>query len=176
MRKFLASFVLFMLFSMFSGAVFAEKFDVCEDIKHDPAYKGLYGLCNAYWNADSDEARDSILKAFKKKADPLGLTMPGLDSFACPCWSNLTKDEICEMGDALLFSDGGDGFLILSVPGSSVSNWLTAFSSVGYCAHDMFEGDEGKVNLDEIFDLSPAEAIGCIEDLEEMAMVDFCDL
>ena len=176
MRKLLASFVLFMLFSMGSGSAFAGQVDVCEDIKHDPAYKGLYGLCNAYWNADSEQARESILKAFKKKADPLGLTMPGLDSFACPCWSNLTKEDICEMGDALLISDGVDGFLILSVPDSSVSNWLTAFSSLGYCAHDMFEGLQDRVNLDEIFDLSPTEALGCIEDLEEMAAVEFCDL
>ena len=53
MRKIFTLFIVFMLFSMFSGAVFAEKFEVCEDIKNNPDYKGLYGLCNAYFNADS---------------------------------------------------------------------------------------------------------------------------
>ena len=90
MRKLLTSIVLFMLFSMFSGAAFAGKIAVCEDIKNDPAYKGLYGLCNAYWNADSEQARASILEAFNKKGEPLGLTMPGLVSyFSAPDISRL---------------------------------------------------------------------------------------
>jgi hypothetical protein len=80
-----------MLFSMFSGAALAGKVAVCEEIKHDPAYKGLYGLCNAYWNASNEDARLRILENFYKKA-PKGIDMPSpfdpkTKTVVCPCWA-----------------------------------------------------------------------------------------
>lgn len=176
MRKILASLIVFMLLGMFSGAVFAGQVDVCEDIKSDPAYKGLYGLCNAYWNADSDEARESILKAFKKKADPLGLTMPGLASMTCPCWDGLTDEQVCAMGDAYYtsFGEGFGGILYLTYIGSGVSHDLAAFGA--HCSHVMYEDGKDPAYLEFRVDLLPAEAIDCIAELEVMAMPDFCDL
>jgi hypothetical protein len=81
-----------------SASVFAGNVAVCEEIKDDPAYKGLYGLCNAYWNETDEAARADILAAFQEKAgtDTGGPGMPGLepdpdpdpepDPAACPCW------------------------------------------------------------------------------------------
>lgn len=91
MRKIITSSVLILLFSLFSGSVFAGKIEACENIKHDPAYKGLYGLCNAYWNAN-ENAQDKILAKFEKKAGPDGPGMPGLvdpepEPVVCPCWA-----------------------------------------------------------------------------------------
>lgn len=176
MRKIFTLFIVFMLFSMFSGAVFAGQIDVCEDIKNDPAYKGLYGLCNAYWNADSDEARESILKAFKKKADPLGVTMPGLVSMACPCWTGLTDEQVCAMGDADYtdFGEGVGGILYLEVAGSGMANALAAFGN--YCAHTLYQDGELPLYLEDNRELSNSEAIDCVAELEVMAMPDFCDL
>lgn len=181
MRKIFASFIVFMLLSMFSSAVFAGQIDVCEDIKNDPAYKGLYGLCNAYWNADSDEARESILKAFKKKADPLGLTMPGLVSMDCPCWTGLTDDEICAMGDAVYYDEEDlgvfGGQLYLTNLESGISNVLTTFllnqvDETYYCAHTQLGVS---VPLEDFF-IGESEALDCLSELEVMAMPDFCDL
>ena len=92
MRKIITSTVLILSFSLFSGSVFAGKIAACEEIKHDPAYKGLYGLCNAYWNAN-EKAQEKILAKFEKKAGPGGPGMPGLGGqesrvqAVCPCWA-----------------------------------------------------------------------------------------
>lgn len=90
MRKFITLFMTLVLFGLFSGSALADKVEVCEDIKFNPLYKGLYGLCNAYWNAD-ERSRPRILENFYKKAGPDGPGMPGLDEaarqpIACPCW------------------------------------------------------------------------------------------
>lgn len=89
MRKLISLGLLALMFSLISGQVLAGKIQVCEDIKYDPDYKGLYGLCNAYWNADNDTARAAILANFQEKAGPDGPTMPGLkpEEPTCPCWT-----------------------------------------------------------------------------------------
>ncbi|MBT8041415.1 MAG: hypothetical protein KJN78_14325 [Gammaproteobacteria bacterium] len=90
MRKFVTLFMTLALFGLFSGSLFAGKVAWCEDIKFNPAYKGLYGLCNAFWNAD-ERSRARILENFYKKAGPDGPGMPGLDDAepeaVCPCWA-----------------------------------------------------------------------------------------
>ena len=120
MRKVITSSVLFILFSMFSGAAFAGKVAVCEEIKHDPAYKGLYGLCNAYWNASNDDARLRILENFYKKA-PKGVEMPSpfvpkTKTAVCPCWPDgqidigaIPDPMACQALDDFAFAsyDGG---------------------------------------------------------------------
>ena len=90
MRKFLVSSVLVLVTGAFAGNVFAGKIEACEAIKSNPVYKGLYGLCNAYWNAD-ENARPGILENFYRKAGPKGPDMPGLNDpvpqpVVCPCW------------------------------------------------------------------------------------------
>jgi hypothetical protein len=131
MRKVITSSVLFVLLSMFSGVAFAGKVAVCEEIKHDPAYKGLYGLCNAYWNATNEKARSRILENFYKKAGPEGPGMPGLDEpettpVVCPCWAEgqidigVTPDPFgCQVIDTFAFAsyDGGSIQYILGDQG-----------------------------------------------------------
>ena len=130
MRKVITSSVLFMLFCMFSGVAFAGKVAVCEEIKHDPAYKGLYGLCNAYYNAETEKARGRILENFYKKAGPEGPGMPGLDETeeapVCPCWADgqidlgATPDPFgCQVVGTFAFAsyDGGSFQYILGDQG-----------------------------------------------------------
>lgn len=86
--------------SLFSATLTAGKIEVCEEIKHDPDYKGLYGLCNAYWNAD-EEDREDILRNFERKAGPDGPGMPGVEDngfFDCPCWDDVSYQNVCELG------------------------------------------------------------------------------
>ena len=183
MRKLLASFALFMLFSMGSGSAFAEKFEVCEDIKKDPAYKGLYGLCNAYFNAESDEARIAIGKASQKKADQLGVTVPWLVPMDCPCWTDLTVDEICAMGqDQVTYFDPSyfaefAAFLYLDNFDSGTSNTLTTFvldveEGDYYCAHNR---SGVSIPLEDHI-ISESQAYDCLAELDVIAMPDFCDL
>jgi len=110
MRKIITSSVLILLFSLFSGQAFAGKVEACELIKHDPAYKGLYGLCNAYWNAD-ENAQEKILAKFVKKAGPDGPGMPGLDDpepepIECPCWTEEYM-LVAACSHTLTFADTG---------------------------------------------------------------------
>jgi len=96
MRKIISLGLFALMLSIFSSQVLAGKIPGCEQIKNEPAYKGLYGLCNAYWNADNAVARAKILIAFERKAGTAdgGPEMPDWetedpdkrDNVTCPCW------------------------------------------------------------------------------------------
>ena len=111
MRKLVSLGLFALMFSMFSSQVFAGTIAACEEIKGDPAYQGLYGLCNAYWNAKNDNARDKILANFEKKAgtDDGGPGMPGLEPemVACPCWD---EDDLLDATCNHVLTGPGIGF------------------------------------------------------------------
>jgi len=96
MNKLVSLGLLALSLSLLSGSLIAGQVQVCEEIKSDPGYKGLYGLCNAYWNETDPDARADILAAFNRKAGENGPTMPGLSEPppppppaalpSCPCW------------------------------------------------------------------------------------------
>lgn len=107
MRKIISLGLFALMLSVFSSQVFAGKVGFCEDEKDELKSKGLYGLCNAYWSADNENARTQILMNFVKKAgtsmdDP---GMPGWESeqksvqdFYCPCWDGIEFADVCELG------------------------------------------------------------------------------
>ena len=103
MRKIISLGLFALMLSMFSSQVFAGKIAVCEDIKNDPAYKGLYGLCNAYWNADDAVAQAKVLANFEKKAgtDSGGPGMPGLITVVCPCWDMAQVEALSDSASAI---------------------------------------------------------------------------
>jgi len=97
MRKIVSLGLFALILSIFSSQVFAGKVLYCEKEKDELKSQGLYGLCNAYWNADNENVRNQILANFVKKAgtslDEPG--MPGLEpvvpdlpdqEVTCPCW------------------------------------------------------------------------------------------
>lgn len=89
MRKLIVLGLFALSLGIIGSSALAGQVEVCEAIKHDPAYKGLYGLCNAYWSETDPDARQDILDAFNSRAGEDGPTMPGLDEPApasCPCW------------------------------------------------------------------------------------------
>jgi len=119
--------------SLFSTSLIAGKIEVCEEIKHDPEYKGLYGLCNAYWNAD-EEDREDILRNFERKAGPDGPGMPGVEDngfFDCPCWDDVSYQNVCDLGEPGSNLEGNwiysDFFIDPGVP--EVSQRIFSFNS-----------------------------------------------
>lgn len=169
MRKIITSSVLILLFSLFSGSVFAGKIEACENIKHDPAYKGLYGLCNAYWNAN-ENAQDKILAKFEKKAGPDGPGMPGLDDtvpepVACPCWVD------GELDFPVTYS-----WFAFDYSASAPSLALYEFGSVQYivdvnfCAYaNQMGGFEAMV----AFTTTDEEDEACVQDIVDLIARDF---
>jgi len=126
------------MFSMFSSQVFAGKIAVCEEIKGDPAYKGLYGLCNAYWNAKNDNARAKILANFEKKAgtNDGGPGMPGLEPeiVVCPCTDGMDTDT---WGMNVACPTDGTGLMGLFVkPADNFTTFFTVMieSDVNVCS------------------------------------------
>lgn len=94
MRKIISLGLFALMLSIFSSQVFAGKVYFCEEEKDELKSQGLYGLCNAYWNADNENARAQILANFVKKAGT-SLDDPGMPGWepvvpdqevTCPCW------------------------------------------------------------------------------------------
>jgi len=130
MRKLVSLSVLAVLLSVLAGTVFAGKVPVCEEIKGDPAYKGLYGLCVAYWTVDNENARDKILENFVKKAGPGGPPMPGLEpeEVTCPCLDAVAVINNRDWGTPVICTNdsGGNDNGIFVDP---LDNFTTMFST-----------------------------------------------
>ena len=98
MRKLISLGFVTLFLLAFSGYVSAGSEDDCNSLKKknivapDVYIPGLYGLCNAYLNADDAVTQAKILANFEKKAGtgPDDPKMPGLDPVVpkvvvCPC-------------------------------------------------------------------------------------------
>lgn len=134
--------LLALTFSIFSTTANAGKVEVCEAIKNDPAYQGLYGLCNAYWNETDEQARADILAAFQAKAGPDGPSMPGLDEAFCPCWDQAYLDATVGAGlDGILceIDTAGTG-TDLAVYIADYDNDLLLYLEAGYLVGSGIDG------------------------------------
>lgn len=86
MRKLFALGLLALSSGFLANTAFAGSVEDCEILK-DGYTKALYGLCIAWHNAGSDNARDRILENYEDKAGPNDPPMPGTeDEVPCPCW------------------------------------------------------------------------------------------
>jgi hypothetical protein len=169
MRKIITSAVLILLFSMFSGTAFAGKVQVCEDIKNNPAYKGLYGLCNAYWNADDTE-KPEILDNWDKKAGPGGPSMPGLLPATCPCWPDGIA-SVCDLGVQMPNLAGGT---VRFVNNDTLVS--TVFGTNGASCANFKQDYWSSVMWDVVFFSldGPDESSACVEELQIMAADGYC--
>lgn len=167
MRKIFTFSFLTVVFVLLSGPVLAGKVEVCEAIKHDPEYKGLYGLCNAYWNAD-EEGREDILRNFEKKAGPGGPTMPGLEpEAACPCWlggENLYPVELAYLPQD---SQVAGAFAIARYEFGAVQYVVQP----NFCAYVNNTGGDYQASV--ILTTTDEEDAICVEDMVEMIARDF---
>jgi len=119
MRKIISLGLFALILSIFSSQVFAGKVPYCEKEKDGLKSQGLYGLCNAYWNADNENVRNQILANFVKKAgtslkEP---GMPGLEpvvpdlpdqEVTCPCWDFDTLVQVVACSGLPLVFDNVD--------------------------------------------------------------------
>jgi hypothetical protein len=134
MRKIISLGLFALMISMFSSQVFAGKVDVCEDEKAELKSAGLYGLCNAYWNATNENARERILANFEKKAGPNGPGMPGLES--CPCWDvaelvNAACNHNVTISTAVAVRFDNDFIVFANFPGMcGYTNHYDGFSTI----------------------------------------------
>ncbi len=89
MRKLIGLSLVAILVVTFSLSASAGVQDCIDELKGVKEYKGLYGLCVAYWSSGESE---EILELYRSKADRLGvpgdlLDPPGFVSDdTCPCW------------------------------------------------------------------------------------------
>lgn len=179
MRNVITCSILVLLFSLVSGSAFAEDYETCEDFKKDETFKGAYGLCNAYEQAD-EEGKLDIFRNWEKKFGTDGPRLPGhpyeeIVILECPCWAGLTDADICLMGNDYTFISYGVGGLLqvndfLVKP--QVSNWFLASGS--FCAHVRFV--EGEFPSEKPISGLPVElAAQCVAEIEAMGAADFCD-
>lgn len=180
MRKGITSSVFILLLLIVSGSAFAKDYLTCDDFKKDPTYKGAFGLCNAYENANDADKMD-IFRTWEKKFGTDGPRLPGhpyegIVELDCPCWADLTDVEICKMGEAI-YTPTGFGGGLLEVDNFLVepdeSNWFIAFAN--YCTHEFFiQGKENEKVANEMYGLLPDVAAQCIAEIEAMGADDFC--
>ena len=166
MRKIILSAVILMLFGMFSGSVLAGKVEVCEEIKKDPAYKGLYGLCNAYWNAD-EKGQEKILQNWEKKAGPDGPPMPGLEpEVSCPCWNADVLNYPVKFSWLPLDSQVAGNFAIALYEFGTVQY----FVDLNFCAYvNQIGGLEAEIALST----TDEEDAVCVQDMVDLIARDF---
>jgi hypothetical protein len=140
MRKIISLGLFALILSIFSSQVFAGKVPFCEVEKDELKSKGLYGLCNAYWNVDDENDKFQILVNFVKKAgttldDPgmPGWKPDGLVEVTCPCWDFDTLVQVIACSNLPLDmqnvdpdSDDETGFDMAWF--QDTSNLITAFA------------------------------------------------
>jgi len=95
MRKIFLMGLLALIFGLFDVSAFAGGFSACEDNKALFQEFGVYGLCNAWHNAETDEDRAKFEDKFSQKfgdpppwlepVDPAGQDPE--EPTVCPCWT-----------------------------------------------------------------------------------------
>lgn len=187
MRKLITSFVLILLFSLFSGAVFAGDKGVCDENKKALQKAGVYGLCVAYQNAD-DADKPAIAAKFRER---FGDDVPGFipvsfpdpdpkpgQDFYCPCFARVSFADICSYGvpSAEFATIGGaiqGGFVFFSLAnGESVLfDTIEANCSYGHFDVDFLPIDEEYRSAEQGTPLMDDEPFACRADLEAIGTI-----
>ena len=132
MRKIVLLGLFTLLVSSISNTVFAGNVEECEFLADGNYSKGLYGLCIAYHNAGSDNARERILANYAKKAGPGDPPLPGT-GVECPCWDaeHLAAASLNGVPSACLLTSEGAS-IDLAIYSSVPSNYQF-FSDANGC-------------------------------------------
>jgi len=154
MRKSIVLGLLALAFGVFGSSAVAGNIEDCEFLKdknHPDYAPSLYGLCVAWHNADEDD-KDALADKFFDRAgfevpgsEPPGSEIPPEEpDFSCPCWSEVTFEDICALGAPSIvlpgvqvsFNDGitFEGFLS---PTGTMACRHTVEEPVGYNVLDI---------------------------------------
>ena len=163
MRKSIVLGLITLSFGIFGATAFAGNVEDCEFLKdksHPDYAPGLYGLCVAWHNAD-DNAKDQLAEKFFDRA---GFEVPGSvdepedpQDFYCPCWSDVTYEDICELGLPTVRA----GLDVSFNDGIVFEGFLSPTGGVA-CRHTVQSLPGGEFVLDTlILNLSAEEALDC---------------
>ena len=87
MRKLNLLGLLVLLLTLIAVPVYAGNNNgQCDILKSADYTKGLYGLCNAYWNA-SEKGKEKVLENYRNKMNEGDPDMPGLEPEVAPAWT-----------------------------------------------------------------------------------------
>jgi hypothetical protein len=106
----------------------AGEYAACEEYKSDYQQLGVYGICNAWHNAETDEQREHFADKFEEKAlfEP-----PWLES-GCPCWSADELNLICTSG---LVLDGSSAYgLVNGTASFNSGSWIYNVAGTFFCS------------------------------------------
>jgi hypothetical protein len=197
MRKFLASIVVFMLFSMFSVSALAGKHQVCEEFK---GYKRLFGLCNAYQNAlahEDEEAMadisdnwDKWVNEFGEPALPNRVVDTGDDGtgeeipVVCPCWDFQTLVDAIQcdgfqyLGQRMDSTGEDSGIDSLSLLLPALDYWSDDETISVYAGNLLSDGTKQcRILADYYYTVSQLEELERAEEIQcRMDVVDLADV
>lgn len=105
MRKLVILGLLALCLSLISTALFAG-YPACDDMKSDLKDARIYGWCNAWHSADTQEEKDQIEARILERIEGIEIDLPWLDDDGgdfCPCWGSFTdlEDQVACAGYAI---------------------------------------------------------------------------
>jgi len=158
------------LFFLSSSAMAGNAVD-CEVLKnpgHSLYEPSLYGLCVAWHNAD-ENSRVAIGDKFLKRAT---FPVPGSKTvdtrtveqdFYCPCWDDVTFDDICALGEPMALSDEN----LVAFTDSVTFESFMSDTGITYCGHFIYKYGSQLPELDiQMSNLSLEESADCQAELE----------
>ena len=89
MRKIISLGLLALSLSLTATALFAG-YPACDDMKEALKEAKIYGWCNAWHDADTQEEKDRIEARILERIVGIDIKLPWLDDeggFTCPCWT-----------------------------------------------------------------------------------------
>lgn len=163
MRKLISLGLLALFLSSISSAVFAGGFAACEDNKALFQELNVYGLCNAWHNADTDEDKQKFADRFEQKAD---FPPPWLVN--CPCFSDEALEYSAVVGPSSC-SQTTTFAIAKYVPNVESLQYV---ASSGMCVFTNNTGD-GPDSVAPMTGLSAEQAQECLREIDVLIDLDW---
>lgn len=170
MRKIISLGLLVLSMGFFSSSCFAVNVEDCDVLKADGVTKGLYGLCIAWHNAGSEDARRRIGDMYDEKRDESAgdPPLPGSGTPECPCWDTALLAAASATDSPLYCENGNMNEGDWAVAYDDFVNYFFDFSLTGTSCSRQVDAAEMSVNS-----LLPAQVEICRAGLDVLIADDF---
>lgn len=189
MRTYVSLGLCALLLGFFSSSLTAGNVEECEFLKDksDPAYSpGLYGLCVAYANADSENARLRISENYADRNRNQAPTLEeifdegGAEKFSCICWPNLYFVDACTLAnDADVALPGANAVAFIDLGNQMATFFGADADSCGLVIQDTSTTPPTEIDRKDL-PTSGADAETCQSELAVIATLrdnaELCDL
>ena len=145
--------------------LFAGQFEACEASKKLFQELGVYGLCNAWHNADTDEERRAFADKFEDKA---GFEPPWIAGPVCPCFS---MDALAYAGTQVPAACTNQGGLKNAKYNPGVLN-LEYYTTTTFCMFRNATG-AGPAGVPPMLGLTEEQAKACLDAVFGLIQLDF---